>query len=276
MAHRAAAVHARGGRIVLQLWHAGRLSDPEFLGGALPVAPSAVAIRGEVKTPRGGARPSSRRARSTRASWSGSCVSFARRRGRAMAAAFDGVEIHAAQGYLLDQFLRDGANRRDDAYGGTVERRARLLFEVVDAVREVVRRGPGRRSAVAVEHAWGTCTTPIRPAPSASSWTHLAPLGLAYLHVFEPLTPGGAPRLSPALRASFRGTFIANGGYDASTATGAIERGDADLVSFGRPFIANPDLVARFRAGAPVAVPDPSTFYGGDARGYTDYPVWRS
>lgn len=263
------AVHAAGGRIFLQLWHAGRFSDPAFLEGALPVAPSAVALHGELRLP-GGGRPFVAPRALEQGELPGLVRSFAEGARRALEAGFDGVEIHAAQGYLIDQFLRDGTNRRDDAYGGSVERRARFLVEVTEAVCELA-----GASRVGVQLSPTSTLGDMSDSNPEATFGHaaaaLGALGVAYLHVFEPLAPG--PRLSPALRAAFRGAFIANGGYDGATANAALARGDADLVSFGRAYIANPDLVARLAEGAPLAAPDPATFYGGDARGYTDYPT---
>ena len=263
----ASAVHARGAPMFLQLWHAGRFSDPEFLGGALPVAPSPIAIRGDVKTA-SGARPFVTPRALEAGELPGIVRLFAEGARRARAAGFDGVEVHAAQGYLIDQFLRDGANRRDDAYGGSVPRRARLLLEVVDAV--VAACGADRVGVqLSPASTLGDMSDSDPDETFGFAVDRLSERGLAYLHVFEPL--GSGPRCSPALRRKFRGAFIANGGYAAASAEAAIAGGEADLVSFGRPFIANPDLAERIAEDAPWATPDPSTFYGGDARGYTDY-----
>jgi len=266
------AVHDAGGRIVAQLWHAGRFSAPAFLGGAVPVAPSAIAIDGELTTSAGG-RPFVT-PRALRLDELPAVVeSFADAARRAARAGFDGVEIHAAQGYLLDQFLRDGSNRRDDAYGGAAAGRARLLCEVVDAVAATVGAG-----LVGVQLSPRSALGDMRDSDPVGTFTEVAAQldrrGLAYLHVFEPVEPGEADaRVSPHLRRVFRGPVIANGGYDARTAAEAIGAGEADLVSFGRAFIANPDLVERLRRGVPLAAADPATFYGGGAAGYTDYPT---
>jgi len=263
------AVHERGAPMFLQLWHAGRFSDPEFLGGAQPVAPSAIAIEGQLKVA-SGARPFVVPRALDASEISGIVQQFADGARRAIAAGFDGVEVHAAQGYLIDQFLRDGANQRDDAYGGSVEKRARFLLEVVDAVA-----GACGADRVGVQLSPASTLGGMHDSDPGKTFGYaaaqLGARGLAYLHVFEPHAEG--PRYSPALRGAFHGTFIANGGYDAKSATAAIESGEADLVSFGRPFIANPDLVERISDGSAWAKPDPSTFYGGDARGYTDYPT---
>lgn len=267
----ALAVHAGGGRIFLQLWHAGRFSDPELLEGELPVAPSAIALRGELRLP-GGARPFTAPRALATDELPGLVRAFADGARRAFAAGFDGVEIHAAQGYLIDQFLRDGTNQRDDAYGGSVERRTRFLLEIAEAVC-----GIAGASRVGVQLSPTSTLGDMSDSDPETLFGHVAErlgtLGLAYLHVFEPFARG--LRLSPALRAKFGGIFIANGGYDGATAGAAIASGEADLVSFGRAFIANPDLVRRVAERAPLATPDPTTFYGGDARGYIDYPTWR-
>jgi N-ethylmaleimide reductase len=263
------AVHARGGRMFLQLWHAGRFSDPSFLDEQLPVAPSALAIRGELTVD--GRRKAFVVPRAlTRAEIPGIVGSFADAANRARGAGFDGVEIHAAQGYLLDQFLRDGTNRRNDEYGGSIAGRARLMLEVVEEVARTI-----GASLVGVQLSPTSRLGDMSESDPVSTFGYtaerLSAFGLAYLHVFEPLD--GGLRISPVLRAAFRGPMIANGGYDAPMAADVIARGEADLVSFGRPFIANPDLVERFAEQIALAAPDPSTFYGGGTHGYTDYPT---
>jgi len=266
------AVHACGAPMFLQLWHAGRFSDPEFLGGAQPVAPSAIAIEGELRMATG-KRPFVVPRALDASEIPGIVQQFADGARRAIAAGFDGVEVHAAQGYLVDQFLRDGANQRDDAWGGSVEKRARFLLEVVDAVA-----GACGADRVGVQLSPASTLGGMRDSDPEKTFGHaaaqLSSRGLAYLHVFEPHAEG--PRYSPALRRAFRGAFIANGGYDAKSAAAVIEGGEADLVSFGRPYIANPDLVERIAEGAAWAKPDSSTFYGGGEHGYTDYPIWSS
>ncbi|MDH3472208.1 MAG: alkene reductase [Rhodospirillales bacterium] len=268
------AVHDKGGRIVLQLWHVGRISHPSLQpGGALPVAPSALKPEGEVFTHEGPQPFVTPRALET-AEIPGIVAQYRAAAENALAAGFDGVEVHAANGYLLDQFLRDGSNHRRDAYGGPVENRARLIFEVLDAVVEV----------------WGAGRVGLRLSPvnSFNSMTDNDPdatfgyvagrlnrYGLAYLHVVETDMAGAAgPRGydRDALRRAFKGPYMANGGYGRDSATQALARGAADPVAFGQPFIANPDLVERFSRNAPLNAPDPASFYGGDAKGYTDYP----
>lgn len=265
------AVHAKGGRIFMQLWHAGRFSDPLFLGGALPVAPSAVAIAGEIQTPQGTHVFVTPRALEM-GEMEGIIQTYRDAATLARSAGMDGVEIHAAQGYLLDQFLRDGANQRTDGYGGSVEKRSRLLLEVTQAAVDV----------------WGSHRVGVQLSPQSTlggmadsdpeatfGYTahRLADFPLAYLHVFEPAAPG--VRHSPTMKEAFEGFFMVNGGYTAESAEAALVAKHADLVSFGRAYIANPDLVERLRANAPLAAPDPSSFYGGGAEGYTDYPRWQ-
>jgi N-ethylmaleimide reductase len=268
------AVHAEGGRIFLQLWHVGRISHPSLQpGNALPVAPSAIRPEGNAFTATGLQPFVTPRALEAQ-ELPGIVESFRIGAANALAAGFDGVEIHAANGYLIDQFLRDGSNRRTDAYGGPVENRARLLFEVLDAVVSV----------------WGADRVGIRLSPVNSFndmrdsdpdatfgyvARRLSGYGLAYLHVVETDTgpDAGKQRYDrDALRAAYRGVYVANGGYDRPRAERAIASGAADLVSFGAPYVANPDLVERFALGAALNRPDPSTFYGGDERGYIDYP----
>lgn len=269
------AVHEAGGRIFLQLWHVGRVSHSSFQpNGQLPVAPSAIAIRGELSTPNG--RQPFETPRALRLDEIPDVVrQFADGARNAAAAGFDGVEIHGANGYLLDQFLRDGSNHRTDAYGGSVQHRARLLLEVVDAVTEV----------------WGASRVGLRFSPLGAgngmsdshpitTFTHaareLSPRGLAYLHIIEPIGGAGAvqtERVTPHIRRAFHGPLILNGSYDGLTAATAIGRGDGDMVAFGVPFLANPDLPERLRAGAPLNEPDRKAFYGGGEVGYTDYPT---
>jgi N-ethylmaleimide reductase len=261
------AVHAAGGTIFLQLWHVGRISHPDFHGGALPVAPSAIAATGTVFTAQGPKPMVAPRALEL-AELPGIVGQFRAGAENAKRAGFDGVEIHGANGYLLDQFTRDGTNHRTDAYGGSIENRARLPLEVVDAVVGV----------------WGPARVGYRVSPNSpfnsmsdsdprSSFSYLVGeldrRGIGYLHAVDPLADG-EKRLSPLLRDIFTGTYIVNGGFDLDTAEAAIARG-ADLVAFGVPFLANPDLPARYRRGAALNKPDQATFYGGDAKGYVDY-----
>ena len=272
------AVHAKGGRIFLQLWHVGRISHVALQeSGAAPVAPSA--IRAETKTfVNNEFVPVSEPRALGLDGLPGIVDDFRKAAANAIAAGFDGVEIHAANGYLLDQFLKDGSNVREDAYGGSVENRARLTLEVAAAV---VKEVGAERTGIRI--------SPVSPANGISSSDPQAQFGylvaqldaleLVYLHVVEGAT-GGARDVAPfdfdALRRQFRNTYMANNGYDLELANARLEEGKADLFAFGRPFIANPDLVERLKAGAPLADLDQATLYGGGAKGYIDYPALAS
>jgi N-ethylmaleimide reductase len=270
------AVHAAGGRIFAQLWHTGRISHPDFLGGELPVGPSTLLPQGEITTPLG--RKKFVVPRELHEDELPIIIeSFRWAAQNAKQAGFDGVELHGANSYLLDQFLRDGTNRRTDAYGGSCRNRARFPLAVTDAVVEV----------------WGADRVGYRVSPHdpsygmsdsdpVSTFSYLAEAlnerRLAYLHVVEPIgdrrvAPDHVARVTPFLRRKFQRSLIVNGGYDAQSAQDVLARGEADLVSFGMAFLANPDLVERFRRGAPLNEPDRTTFFSGEERGYTDYPM---
>jgi N-ethylmaleimide reductase len=270
------AVHGAGGRIFAQLWHVGRVSHPDFHDGALPVAPSAIAADGEVFTNRGRAKMVTPRALEAH-ELPGIVAQFEKGAQNAKAAGFDGVELHGANGYLLDQFLRDGANRRTDQYGGSIRNRARLPLEVAEAVAAVW--GADRVGYKVSPH--GTVYSMSDSDPIAT-FSYLADelsrLGLVYLHATEGIAgptapPAGTILAAPVLRQRFKGTLILNGGYDAHSADAAIARGAADLIAVGVPFLANPDLPIRYTRGAPLNAPDQATFYAGEAKGYIDYPV---
>jgi N-ethylmaleimide reductase len=270
------AVHQVGGKIFLQLWHVGRMSHPDFLSGGLPVAPSALPVKEVIHTPYGKKIIPVPRALGL-TEIPKIVQDFHDGAASAKEAGFDGVEIHGANGYLLDQFLRDGSNHRTDRYGGSLDNRARLPIEITEAV-------------VAV---WGGKKVGFRISPHfnlhAMSDTHpretfghladrLSKLGIAYIHLVEPV--GGKmgavspdAQMAPLIRKRFDGALILNGGYDKESATRAIEDGLADLIAFGTPFLANPDLPERFRKDAPLNREDPSTFYTGEEKGYTDYPA---
>ena len=269
------AVHAKGGKMFLQLWHVGRVSHVDLQAqGVAPVAPSALRAATKVFVNNRFEDASEPRALET-AELPGIVNDFRQAAANAMAAGFDGVEIHGANGYLLDQFIKDGANQRTDAYGGSIENRARLLLEVTAAV--VAEIGAERT---------GIRLSPVSPANGVSSSDpqaqfdyivdQLNALGIVYLHVVEGAT-GGPRDVAPfdfaGLRRRFKHTYIANNGYDLDLATSRLVEGKADLIAFGRPFIANPDLVARLKTGAPLAAFNPATLYGGAAEGYIDYPA---
>ncbi len=266
------AVHAAGGRIFLQLWHVGRISSPTYLNGELPVAPSAIAAKGHVSLVRPPEEYVVPRALKTE-EIPGIVEAYRKGAENAKRAGFDGVEIHGANGYLLDQFLQDSTNRRDDNYGGSIENRARLLLEVTDAVISV----------------WGAGRVGMHLAPRGDAHTMgdsnpLATFGyvaeqlgkrrIAFIFTRESL---GDNRITPELKKRFGGVVIANEGFKRESAEQAIASGEADAVSFGKDFIANPDLPRRLLQNAPLNPFHPETFYGygqPDAKvGYTDYPA---
>jgi N-ethylmaleimide reductase len=269
-------VHRAGGKIVAQLWHVGRVSHPDFHGGALPVAPSALPVEGEAFTSNGRTKLVTPRALEI-GEIAGIVEQFRRAAENAKAAGFDGVELHGANGYLLDQFLRDGANHRTDAYGGSIANRARLPLEVTDAVTGVW--GAQRVGYKLSPYFAGYSMSDSNPLETfAFIATELNKRDLLYLHVTEAIagaaaTPAGTVRATPIIRDRFDGALIVNGGYDARSAQAAIAQGDADLVAFGVPFLANPDLPNRYRRGAALGAPDPATFYAGEEKGYIDYPT---
>lgn len=271
------AVHRAGSRIFLQLWHVGRISHPLFQpNGDLPVAPSAIAPKGEVQTPEGKKPFVTPRALDL-SEIPGIIAEYRAGAKNALDAGFDGVEVHGANGYLLDQFLRDGSNQRTDAYGGPVENRARLLLEVTQAAVDV----------------WGSDRVGVRLSPGGSfndmhdsdsektfghAITALDALEIAYVHLREgtedDVRHGGKIIPASLFRPLFQGAFIVNGGYNRERADAVISLGEAEMVAFGTPFIANPDLPRRFQTGAELnEIDDPATIYGGDAKGYTDYPA---
>lgn len=267
-------IHAKNGRIFLQLWHCGRISHPDFHGGALPVSCSALPAKGQTYTPAGLKDFVTPRALGLD-EIPRVIADYAHAAERAKRAGFDGVEIHGANGYLIDQFLRDGSNQRTDSYGGSLENRTRFLLEVTKAVVKV----------------WGAQRVGVRLSPlqpfndmfdsnPKATFSHavkqLNAFGLAYLHITEmgrdnPGVAGPAFDLAE-LRPLWQGVYIGNGGYDKARANAAIAQGAADAIAFGVPFLANPDLVKRLRTDAALNTPDPSTFYMGGERGYIDYP----
>jgi len=269
------AVHAKGGRIFAQLWHVGRISHVDLQpDGGAPVAPSA--LRAESKTFVNNSFVDVSEPRALELEeLPGIINDFRQAAANAIKAGFDGVEIHGANGYLLDQFAKDGANLRDDAYGGSIVNRARFLLEVASAVASEI--GPQRT---------GIRISPVSPANGITSSDpqaqfdyiadQLSALDLVYLHVVEGAT-GGPRDVAPfdyaGLRRRFKNTYIANNGYDLALAKQQLAENKADLFAFGRPFIANPDLVERLKTGAPLAELDPNTLYGGGAAGYIDYPA---
>ena len=262
------AVHKAGGRMVLQLWHVGRISDPMFLNGALPVAPSAIAAAGHVSLVRP-LKPFVTPRALALEEIPGIIEAYRGGAENAKKAGFDGVEIHGANGYLLDQFLQDKTNHRTDIYGGPIENRARLMLEVTDAVISV----------------WGADRVGMHLAPRGDAHDmgdsnplatfryvarELGKRRIAFICARESL---GDNRIGPQLKTAFGGSYIANEGFTQETANQVLAAGEADAVAFGVPLLANPDLPARFRKNAPLNTPDQSTFYASGPKGYTDYPV---
>lgn len=275
------AVHEEDGQIVLQLWHVGRISHSSFHDGEKPVAPSAIKPEGETLTADMEMKPFETPRALETDEVAGVVEQYRHGAEQAKAAGFDGVEIHAANGYLIDQFLRSGTNERTDRYGGSLVNRLRFLNEVVDAVVDV----------------WGADRVGIRFSPLASfnsmsdenpeeTFTAAAGLaedaGLAYVHLVEPWEPkppvdaedDEVRQVFSSIREAYSGALVVNGNYDDESAKAAIEQGYADAVAFGRSFLANPDLPRRIREQLPINVPDQDTFYNGDEHGYTDYPTW--
>jgi N-ethylmaleimide reductase len=270
------AVHDAGGRIVVQLWHVGRMSHVSLQeNGAAPVAPSAIRAGGNVFTEEGFVPPSMPRALETD-EIAGVIDDYRQAARQAKDAGFDGVEVHAANGYLLEQFLRDSTNRRQDRYGGTIENRARLPLEVVEAVAGVW--GADRVGLRLSPLSTAIGDTPLDSTPMETHGylvRRLSEMGLAYLHVVEGQlhSDNGADAFDvKALRAAFGGAYMANNGYDRQMATEATALGRAEMVAFGKPFIGNPDLVDRLRADAPLFDAPASSYFGGGAQGYTDFP----
>jgi 2,4-dienoyl-CoA reductase-like NADH-dependent reductase (Old Yellow Enzyme family) len=262
------AVHAAGATMLLQLWHVGRVSHPDYLGGALPLAPSAIAPEGHVSLMRPKRDFVVPRALDL-SEIPGIIAEYRRGAENAKRAGFDGVEVHGANGYLLDQFLQDSTNLRTDAYGGSIENRARLMLEAVDACIDV----------------WGADRVGLHLAPRGDQHTmgdsnplatfgyvaeQMGRRGIAFLCTRERQGPDW---ISPQLKQKFGGVLIANEKFTKETAEAVIEAGDADAVAFGQLFIANPDLPTRFKLDAPLNAPDPSTFYAQGPKGYVDYPT---
>ena len=275
------AVHKAGGKMFLQLWHVGRISHSSHQpDGGAPVAPSAIKPEGTVYTADWKQVPFETPRALELKEIPGIIADYKKAAENAKAAGFDGVEVHGANGYLLDQFMQDGTNKRTDNYGGSIENRARLLLEVTDAVIQV----------------WGKDRVGVRLSPYSTAqdmhdsdpvklFTYvleqLSKRGIVYAHVIEPRISGAskgaptkddAPNASQLFRKAFKGTFLSAGGYDGTLAKQAVESGQVDAVVFGRWFISNPDLPARLQQNLPLTPYDRNTFYGGTEKGYTDYP----
>jgi len=272
-----AAVHPLGAKIFVQLMHCGRIAHPLNLpAGARILAPSAVAAAGEMYTDAKGMQPNAIPAAMTEADIKSTIAEYAQAAKNAMAAGFDGVELHGANGYLLEQFFRPTSNQRTDRYGGSIENRARFVLEVVMAVIGAV----GKDKVGIRLSPFGAFNDMPPYATTEADYTWLAgelnTAGLVYIHLVDHSSMG-APPVPESMKATFRSVFkrtlILSGGYDAVRAESDLEAGKCDLVAFGRPFLANPDLVARWKSGAAINAPDMSTFYTPGAKGYTDYPT---
>lgn len=273
------AVHAKGARMFSQLWHTGRSAHVASTDGATPVAPSVVPYQETVLTPNGWLPTSPHRALDI-AEIPGIVEDYRKAAERAKSAGFDGVELHAANGYLPDQFLQDGSNKRTDAYGGSIPNRSRFLLEIVEALVSVwggdrvgVRLGPGGT--------WNSMSDSNPAALFDYVGGELNRFRLAYLHIIEPRIKGNVlavenqePVATEQMRKIFQGKIIAAGGFEPDTAEAVVEKGDADLVAFGRHFVANPDLPERIRLGLPLNEYDRATFYTRGSHGYTDYPLY--
>lgn len=265
------AVHEAGGRIVCQLWHVGRLSHSEFLDGATPVAPSAIACPGEIRLPGNSHAPYPTPRELTVDEIAETIAAYRRGAQNALEAGFDGVELHGANGYLPDQFLRDGTNHRTDEYGGSIQNRARFMLEATDALISVW--GAGRvgvhLSPRALEHHGIADSDPATTFGYVA--TQLGRRGIAFLFTRESID--GGERYTPALKKAFGGAVIANEEFARDQAEAVVAAGEAEAVSWGKLFIANPDLPRRLRENAPLNTPNPATFYASGATGYTDYPT---
>jgi len=280
------AVHTKGGRIFAQLWHPGRFSHVSLTGGATPVSASVDPEYWQnpsrlISTPMGWIQPSPHRALD-KSEIPAVLEDYYKAVQRVRSAGFDGVEVHGGNGYLIDQFLQDGSNKRADEYGGSIENRARLLFEVVEAM---ISAWTNDRVGVRLTPS-GTFNAMSDSNPEALH-AHVAEglnrFGLAYLHIIEPRMSGyllikenQPPLASQRARKIFKGKIVANGGFEPETAAAAIEQGDADAISFGRYFVSNPDLPRRIREGLPLAAYDRDTFYTFEAKGYVDYPFYNA
>lgn len=271
------AVHAAGGRIFLQLMHTGRIGHPNNLpAGARVFAPSAVAAAGEMYTDAEGPKPHPTPNEMTEGDVKATVREYAQAAKNAIVAGFDGVELHGANGYLLEQFIRPNSNRRSDAYGGSIEKRARFVLEVVKAVADAI----GKDRVGIRLSPYGVFNDMPPYEATETEYTYLAKelskLGILYVHLVDHSAlgaPAVPPSIKDAFRREFKGALILSGGYDAARAEADLAAGKADLIAVGRPFLANPDLIERWKAGAAVNAPDPATFYTPGPKGYIDYPL---
>jgi len=273
-----AAVHQQDGKIFAQLWHVGRMSHPDLLNGELPHAPSAINPHGKAYTQNGFVDTVTPKEMTSK-DIQQTVQDFKNAAANAIKAGFDGVELHAANGYLLHQFFVGAANQRTDEYGGSVENRARILFETLDALKEVIELNRvGIRFNPSSHNVFGMTIDQMTIPTYEYIINRLNDYGLAYIHLTEPFTdvtnvPHAVREVAKHFRPIYHGTLIINKGFNKETASRIIEDGHADLVAFGVPFIANPDLVKRFEIGAPLNTPDTNTFYTSGTNGYIDYPA---
>jgi len=271
----AEAVHEKGGRIFVQLWHMGSIVHPDFLDGDLPLSSSAVKQQGSLTTPKGRNREFAVPKAMSKSQISQVIAQFVAAAKRAIDAGLDGVEIHAANGFLVDQFTRDGINQREDEYGGSIDKRLRFMMEIIDAVCEAIGSGNVGIRLSPSNKVWG-----IKDSNPKVTFCRavllLNKFDLAYVHVLEPKPISGDPvvledYLTPELRKNYQGNLIINGGFNKLTANAALANDEAEAIVFGTPFISNPDLVERFKVNAELTPADSATFYTNDAKGYTDY-----
>jgi len=266
------AVHEKGGRIFVQLWHMGSTVHPDFLDGQLPVSSSAVKQKGALNTSKGRDRNFVMPRALSKSEISVVVKEFAQASKKAVDAGLDGVEIHAANGFLIDQFTRDSVNKRDDEYGGSIENRLRFMNEVVKAVCDEIGSGKVGIRISPSNSVWG-----IKDSDPVKTFSHavsnLNKFDLAYVHILEPKGDEDVNYLTPVLRNLYQGTLVINGGYNKESGNEALGKNEAEAIAFGTPFISNPDLVARFTHDLELTEPDSSTFYTSQAKGYTDYPV---
>jgi N-ethylmaleimide reductase len=270
------AVHEKNGRIFIQLWHMGSIVHPDFLDGELPVSSSAVKQQGSLSTPKGRDREFAIPQPLSKTQISVVVQQFVNAARRAIDSGLDGIEIHGANGFLVDQFTRDSINQREDEYGGSIDNRLRFMMEVVEAICTEVGSGKVGIRLSPSNNVWGIKDSDPR-ATFSRAVTRLNKFNLAYVHLLEPKPKSDngkmtADYLTPILRESYQGNLIINGGFNKQTANNALGNNEADAIVFGTPFIANPDLVERFSVDATLTQPDSSTFYTSEAKGYIDYP----
>jgi len=266
------AVHEKKGHIFVQLWHMGSVVHPDFLGGELPVSSSPVKQQVSLKTPKGRDREFAVPKALSQLGISEIVQQFSQAAKRAVAAGLDGVEIHAANGFLIDQFTRDGVNQRVDEYGGSIDNRLRFMLEVVAAVCNTIGSGKVGIRLSPSNSVWGISDSTPK-ATFSRAVERLNQFNLAYVHVLEPKPEVGKDYLTPLLREKYQGNLVINGGYTKKTANSALDNNEGQAVAFGTPFIANPDLVERYMHDADLAIADSTTFYTSTGKGYNDYPT---